>query len=218
VGYRLATKNGEYVDSTGMATIRKYAEMFGLGDKSGIEIEEISPNISDRDAVLSAIGQGTHSYTATQLSKYVTTVANSGTCYNLSLVDRTMDYTGNTVNEHEKSVYSTISLDPSLWNTVHTGMRLVVTDDLQTNTFLNNLSVQVAGKTGTAQEGVNNPAHALFISYAPYDNPEVSVTTVIQNGYNSANAAEVTGFVYAYMYDKQALAHATISGNNQVSD
>ncbi|MBR1508922.1 MAG: hypothetical protein IJ619_13070 [Eubacterium sp.] len=218
VGYRLATKNGEYVDSTGMATIRKYAEMFGLGDKSGIEIEEISPNISDRDAVLSAIGQGTHSYTATQLSKYVTTIANSGTCYNLSLVDRTMDYTGNTVNEHEKSVYSTISLDPSLWNTVHTGMRLVVTDDLQTNTFLNHLSVQVAGKTGTAQEGVNNPAHALFISYAPYDNPEVSVTTVIQNGYNSANAAEVTGFVYAYMYDKQALAHATISGNNQVSD
>ncbi len=218
VGFRLATKSGEYVDSSGMNLIRKYAEMFGLGDKSGIEIEEISPNISDRDAVLSAIGQGTHNYTATQLSKYVTAVANSGTCYNLSVVDKSLDYSGNTVYENKPSVYSTIEINDALWNTVHNGMRLVVTDDLKANRFLNSLSVNVAGKTGTAQEGANNPAHALFVSYAPYENPEVSVTTVIQNGYNSANAAEVTGFVYAYMYDKKALVHATMSGTDQVSD
>ena len=218
VGFRLATKSGEYVDSQGMNVIRKYAEMFGLGDKSGVEIEEISPHISDSDAVLSAIGQSTHNYTATQLSKYVTAISNNGTCYNLTLIDRTMDYTGNVVKENEGSVYSTIELDPSIWNTVHNGMRLVVTDDLKANRFLNSLSVDVAGKTGTAQEGANNPAHGLFVSYAPYQNPEVSVTTVIQNGYNSANAAEVTGFVYAYMFDKKALAHATISGTNQVSD
>jgi penicillin-binding protein 2 len=94
-------------------------------------------------------------------------------------------------------------------------MRLVVTDDLAKQKLLNSVNVEIAGKTGTAQEGEDRPAHALFISYAPYTAPEYSVTTVIPNGYSSGNAAELTAFVYAYLYDKEALTDATFANDTE---
>ena len=91
--------------------------------------------------------------------------------------------------------------------------------DFEREQLLNSINVEVAGKTGTAQEGEDRPAHALFISYAPYTAPEVSVTTVIPNGYSSANAADLTGFVYAYLYDKEALNDARFTeANDSVGD
>ncbi len=219
VGYRLATRSGKYVDDEGLASLKKYAEMFGLTSKSGIEIEEIEPHFSDLDAVTSAIGQGKHTYAPVQLSRYVTTLANGGTCYNLSLMNRITDYEGNVVRTSNHTIASQVNIDSALWNSVHSGMRLVVTDDLKDNKLLNSVNVQIAGKTGTAQEGEDRPAHALFISYAPYTAPEVSVTTVIPNGYASSNAADLTGFIYAYMYDKEALNDATFTEDNgQVGD
>ncbi len=214
VGYRLATRSGKYIDDEGLASLKKYAAEFGLTEKSGVEIEEIEPHFSSNDAVTSAIGQGTHAYAPVQLSRYVTTLANSGTCYNLSLMNKITDYEGNIVRTSNHTIANQVSIDNSLWNQVHNGMRLVVTDDLSKNKLLNSINVQVAGKTGTAQEGEDRPAHALFISYAPYTAPEVSVTTVIPNGYSSANAADLTGFIYAYMYDKEALNDASFTEDN----
>ena len=214
VGYRLATRTGTYVDDEGLASLKKYASMFGLTSKSGVETEEIEPHFSNNDAVTSAIGQGTHAYAPVQLSRYVSTIANGGTCYNLSLMNKITDYEGNVVRTSNHTIASQVNIDQTLWNQVHTGMRLVVTDDLQKNKLLNTINVEVAGKTGTAQEGEDRPAHALFISYAPYSAPEVSVTTVIPNGYASSNAADLTGFIYAYLYDKEALNNAEFTKDN----
>ena len=211
VGYRLASRSGSYIDDEGLASLKKYAGMFGLTEKSGVEIEEIEPHFSNNDAVVSAIGQGTHAYAPVQLSRYVSTLANNGTCYNLSLMNKITDYEGNVVRTSNHTIASQVNIDDGLWNQIHTGMRLVVTDDLQKNKLLNSINVEVAGKTGTAQEGEDRPAHALFISYAPYTAPEVSVTVVIPNGYSSGNAADLTGFIYAYLYDKEALNDATFS-------
>ena len=126
-------------------------------------------------------------------------------------MNKITDYEGNVVRSSNHTIASQVNIDDGLWNQVHTGMRMVVTDDLQKNKLLNSINVEVAGKTGTAQEGEDKPAHALFISYAPYSAPEVSVTTVIPNGYSSGNAADLTGFIYAYLYDKEALNDATFS-------
>ena len=123
-------------------------------------------------------------------------------------MNKITDYEGNVVQASNHTIASQINIDSYLWGQVHKGMRMVVTNDLSHNRLLNSLNVQVAGKTGTAQEGENRPAHALFISYAPFSAPEVSVTTVIPNGYSSAYAADLAGFVYAYMYDKEALNNA----------
>nr|MCR5402541.1 penicillin-binding protein [Butyrivibrio sp.] len=89
VGFRLGLVNGDYDSDSGLVRLAKYADMYGLSEKSGIEIQENDPQVSDQDAVRSAIGQGSHSYTTVGLARYVTAVANSGTCYNLTLIDRT---------------------------------------------------------------------------------------------------------------------------------
>ena len=97
-------------------------------------------------------------------------------------------------------------------------MRLVVTDDLSGNELLNSIKVSVSGKTGTAQEDTSRPAHALFVSFAPSEDPEVAVTCVIQNGYSSANSAELASFIYAYMYDKESLTDASFGQNTGATD
>jgi penicillin-binding protein 2 len=84
--------------------------------------------------------------------------------------------------------------------------------------LINRINVDVAGKTGTAQEDKTKPSHALFVSYAPFDNPEMSVTTVIPYGYSSGNAEELAGFIYAYLYDKALLENESVTGNTNVSD
>lgn len=216
VGYRLATRTGVYDDSAGLRALRKYGSDFGLTEKSGVELDETSPHFSDNDAVTSAIGQGTHQFAPVQLSKYITSVANSGTTYNLSIIDRTTDYAGNNEQKTQHTVSHQIDASGALWDKIHTGLREVVTDDLSYVTFINSISVSVAGKTGTAQVGEDKPANALFVSYAPSNNPEVSVTTVIPNGYTSGNAAELSGFIYAYLYDKEALANADFQNKTDI--
>ncbi|MBQ8912839.1 MAG: hypothetical protein IJ054_02195, partial [Lachnospiraceae bacterium] len=219
VGYSLAwTDEGTYSDSYGLSRLEKYAKMFGLGDVSGVELPEISPSISDNDVVRSAIGQGKNSYAPIQLSRYVSTVANSGTCYNLTLIDKVTDYEGNVLVDNQAEVLNQLTIDASTWNSVHNGMRRVITLNTAGSELVNRVNVAVAGKSGTAQESEIRPDHALFISYAPYDNPEVSVTCVLQNGYSSGNAIELAGFVYAYMYDPDKLNGAEMKGNVINSD
>ncbi len=219
VGYRLATdSNGVYQDAQGIDTIQKYASLFGLDRKSGVEIEEIDPHVSDTDAVRSSIGQGTNNYTPVQLARYVTTIANEGKCYDLTLIDQIKNVDGRTVYQRNNVPSSQVDLTASEWNVIKQGMRQMVRDHTSPSALINQINVEVAGKTGTAEEDTTRPDHALFVSFAPYDNPEVSVTCVIPHGYTSGNAEELAGMVYAYMYDPDKLDTLDITGNNQMSD
>lgn len=196
VGYRLSIVGDTYNDSVGLQKLAKYADMYGLSETSGIEIEEYAPEVSDLDAVRSAIGHGTNNYTTAGLARYVTTVANSGTCYNLTLVDKVEDQSGEMIRDNKAVVRNRIDMDPAYWNAIHTGMRRVV----EGKSYFEDLGVNVAGKTGTAQENRNRPNHALFISYAPYESPEISVTVRVANGYTSDYAAQIAKDVYEYYY------------------
>ncbi|MCR4648090.1 MAG: penicillin-binding protein [Lachnospiraceae bacterium] len=195
VGYRLANDNGHYNEQLGMEKIYKYADMFGLSEKSGVEISESDPQVSDKQPVPSMIGQGTHAYTTVGLSRYVTAVANRGTVYNLTLIDKIYDSDGAMILDNSATVRNYVDLDPSVWNALQRGMRKVVERKVYYD-----YDLEVAGKTGTAQEAWNEACHAIFISYAPYVNPEISVTVKIMNGYDSNNAAQVAKDVYAYYY------------------
>ena len=88
------------------------------------------------------------------------------------------------------------------WNHIFTGMQNVI---LKYSTALKNdyadIPVTVGGKTGSAQQGVNTPAHAVFVSFAPVKNPETSVTTVLPNGYSGNYSGYVCRDVYAYYYN-----------------
>ena len=151
---------------------------------SGIEIPEADPQISDQYAIPSAIGQGTHSYTTTQLARYVSTLANSGTSYNISLLDKVTDTDSNLIKDYTPSVAGTVSISSNTWDIIHTGMRAVI----ESKGEYADLPIAVAGKTGTAQESKSRPSHALFICYAPYDDPTIAMAIRIGNGYSSTNA------------------------------
>ncbi len=198
LGYRMATKDtGTYSDITGVERLQKYAGMFGFDSTSGIELPESKPQISDADSIRTAIGQGTNNFTATQLARYVTTLANSGTCYDLSLVSEIKDIDGNVVYKNEHKVHNQLDFPAEQWNVVRQGMRQVVSVHTSSSALINQINVAVAGKTGTAQQSEARPNHALFVSFAPYENPEVTVTSVIPFGYSSGNAVELSGLVYA---------------------
>lgn len=197
VGYRLGIDGESYSPDIGLEKLAKYADLYGLSEKSGIEIAESEPQVSDMDAVRSAIGQGTNSYTTVGLARYVTTVANSGTCYNLTLIDKTTDSNGNLLEEYSAQVRNIIDMPQSYWNAIHTGMRQVVQD----KAYYSNLGVAVAGKTGTAQESKSKPNHSLFVCYAPYERPEIAIATRIANGYTSSYAAQITKDALSYYFE-----------------
>ena len=220
IGYRLGCgTRGIYNSQDGLEKIRKYCDLYGLTDKSGVEITESEPQVSDQDSVRSAIGQGTHSYTTVQLARYVTTVANKGICYNLSIVDRLDDANGNQIEDYVPSVRNNIDISSSTWNAIHEGMRQAVT----TYKAFEDFPVIVAGKTGTAQQVTVRPNHALFIGFAPFSSPRISVATRIAYGYTSANAAEVTRDVLKYYFkleDEEDIitGTATVPDSGEIGD
>lgn len=198
IGYRLSMVNGTYEDETGMKTLAKYAALYGFDSKSGIEVPESAPHIATSDPVRASMGQSNNAFTVSQIARYVSTIANGGTCYDLTLIDKVTDSNGNTIDDNEPSVHSSVELPSSLWNAIHTGMRAVVQKH---SAFQNYNGVAVAGKTGTAQEATDRPNHALFIGYAPYENPQMAIAVRIANGYSSANAAALARDVITYYFD-----------------
>ena len=183
----------------GVEKIREYAAKFGLDSTSGVEIPEVAPHMTTEDPERSAMGQATHAYNNVQLSRYVTAIANRGTVYNLSLIDKVTDSDGNLIEDYTPEVYSTIDVADSSWDTVQAGMRRVITNTSLKRVY-GDMEVAVAGKTGTAQETSSHANHAFFISYAPFENPEISVTVNIPNGYTSANAASLAKNVYQFYF------------------
>ena len=200
--------DGTYSTEKGLAQLRKYATLFGLGETSGIEISESAPEISNTDPERSSMGQGTHQFANVQLARYVTALANRGTVFDLSLIDKETDSQGNLVEDYKPKIHESLSISQDTWDAVHQGMRQVITN----SSIFSNLDIHIAGKTGTAQESEKRGNHAFFISFAPYENPEIVVTVNIPNGYTSANAARVARHVYRYYYGYTTLDDIMASG------
>ncbi|MBD5547492.1 MAG: penicillin-binding protein [Lachnospiraceae bacterium] len=197
LGYRLGTVGDTYSPDVGLKKLEKYADMYGLTETSGIEIEESSPKVSTEDPVRSAIGQGNNSYSTAGLARYVTTVANSGTCYELTLVDKITDHSGILLEDRSAEIRNTINMDPAYWDAIHQGMRQVIED----KSYYKDLTINVAGKTGTAEENKNRANHSLFVCYAPYEDPEIAIATRIAYGYTSSYAAQTTKDVLKYYFE-----------------
>ncbi|MBR3771486.1 MAG: peptidase, partial [Clostridium sp.] len=117
---------GNYISNLGLRKIQKYAEEFGLSAKSGLEMSEDDPVISKEDAVRSMIGQGTNSFAPAHLARWATTVANEGTVYNLTLIDKIADVNGKTIENNEAKVYKKLDVSGSYWDAVKLGMYKVV--------------------------------------------------------------------------------------------
>ena len=185
--FSLQTSHGSLtVDQVILCNGSKAAPSTG-SDGSGYALAK-QPQISDSDSVRSAIGQGTNNYTVSQINRYVTAVANRGTVYSLSLIDKTTDSNGKLIKDYTPEVVNQMDeISSSTWDLVHNGMESMVKSS---STFAG-MDISMGGKTGTAQYSKIHADNVLFVGYAPADSPEISIAVRIANGYASTYAAEI---------------------------
>lgn len=206
-------------DRLGNELIYDYATRLGMGQKTGIELPEYrgyvaTPEIKAEifkgtededwysgDTLQLAIGQSVTQITPLQIARYVAAIANSGTVYNCSILKSAVsyDYT-RTVYEREPEVYGTVEAGAEIWDTIHEGMYGVTHSPAGSGySAFNGYAVEVAGKTGTTQNvGTND---GLFVCYAPYDDPEIAVAVVLENGGAGADVAMMARQLLEYYFN-----------------
>lgn len=206
--YNVATK-------LGINKMNHYAAMFGLGEKTGVEIPEstgILAGPAEREAagrlwlggdtVQAAIGQSDNLFTPLQLCNYSATIANGGTRYQMHFVKAIISSADGTVTQKESKILDTIEISSSNLNLVHKGMRAVAVEG-NVNTVFNSKKYTVACKTGTSQViGANGAKrnNGFLITFAPYKNPEISVASVVELAGSGTETASATADILNYYY------------------
>ena len=132
-----------------------------------------------------------------------TTLANRGTNYKLTLLNRILNKDGSIVLKNEPRLDKDLTnIKNSTWDSVLKGMYMVANEQRgSVYRLYGNFGVTVAGKTGTLRLALSKPNNALFVSFAPYEKPEISVTVVIPNGHTSGNAAETARDIYQLYFN-----------------
>ncbi|HIW84966.1 MAG TPA: hypothetical protein IAA48_00575 [Candidatus Eubacterium faecipullorum] len=201
-------------DRLGISKMNEYASMFGLGEKTGVEISEAAgvlagPASAERynrvwqmgDTIQSGIGQSDNLFTPLQLANYCATVANGGTKYEMHFVQSVINTSSGTIEETGAAVAQELPISDNTFNIVHEGMRMVAQQYTLSNIFSDS-GVDVACKTGTSQvirngEEANN---GFLITFAPYENPEISIASAIELAGSGTSTAEITASIIEYYY------------------
>lgn len=198
----------------GIAKMNEYASLFGLGEKTGVEITESAGVLAgpeereaaggiwqSGDTIQAAIGQSDNLFTPLQLSNYCATVANGGTRYQMHFVKSLINNKTGSVNETGAKAEEVIELKDSTLSAVHSGMRMVATNGAP-STIFNAMDTKVACKTGTSQVYVNGVKknNGFLTSYAPYNNPEISIASVVEMAGSGTETAEITSSIINYWY------------------
>lgn len=196
----------------GIEELVKFSKLFGLGSKTGIEIAGenkgtiAGDNNVDKwylgDTLSASIGQSYNSYTPVQLANYIATLSNGGSLNRVSLIKDVSSNEGKSVDKEELLKYiedytgvkfesSELNLKQENINAITEGMKTVTSEVGGTSyiTFKNS-KIEVAGKTGTAQVS-SGSENALFVGFAPADNPKIAVVAVIEHGGNGVYTASV---------------------------
>ncbi len=177
----------------GINTMYLYAEKFGLGEHTGVEITESTGFLAGRDSkiwtpgntVQAAIGQSDNAFTPVQLATYAATIANNGTRLKTHVVKKITDYKREKIIEYndpkKPEVLDTVSVSKENLQLVQSAMRNVAESVSGTAySVFGNYDVSIAAKTGTAENSGSD--HTTFICYAPYEKPEVAVAVVLEHG------------------------------------
>ena len=179
----------------GATKLTDYYKQFGLGVATGVEVNDAKGIILEPksdgggDTLQIAIGQ-LNAFTPLQLANYTATLANGGTRYRASLIDKIVSYDISTVYDESKpEVKNTVSISDSTLAAVKEGM-LSVTEDGTGRAALGDYPIKVGGKTGTAQV-TDKADHSVFIAFAPFDNPEIAISVVLEHGSSGYSAGSI---------------------------
>lgn len=217
----------ELGDRVGIDTLAKYSYYLGLGHKTGIELKGEIPGVlasneiakqenrvwNPGETISAAIGQSYNTFTPIQMAKYVAMVANRGKKLDVTIVKSIIRPDGSEIprNEYESKVSEKLGLTPE--NTeemsfnetniqaILEGMRGVTSESGGTaySTF-RDFNIEVGGKTGSAQTGVEGKTNAWFVGFAPFDNPEIAIVVFVRNGGSGGYTAEVARDIIAQYF------------------
>ena len=217
----------ELGDRVGIDTLAKYSYYLGLGHKTGIELKGEIPGVlasneiakqenrvwNPGETISAAIGQSYNTFTPIQMAKYVAMVANRGKKLDVTIVKSIIRPDGSEIprNEYESKVSEKLGLTPD--NTeemgfneaniqaILEGMRGVTSESGGTaySTF-RDFGIEVGGKTGSAQTGVEGKTNAWFVGFAPFDNPEIAIVVFVRNGGSGGYTAEVARDIIAQYF------------------
>ena len=223
----------------GIAEIVKYSKMFGLGTKTGIELDSEANGIiagdTDKawylgDTLSASIGQSYNLYTPIQLANYIATIANGGTLNKVTLIRQVVSIENKTnyslaeIEEYSKNVTgvdfktSNLNINAEYINAIKEGMRSVTSETGGTSyTIFKNTGIDVAGKTGTSQvsQGSNN---GIFVGFAPYNEPQIAVVAIIEHGGEGTYTSNVVKpileeYFKIYTEEKQNERNQNVAGS-----
>lgn len=180
----------------GALTLTDYYKDFGLGVKTGVEIDdakgillEPKSNGFGGDTLQISIGQ-LNAFTPLQLANYTATLANGGTRYKASLISQVVSYDmAETYKDIKPEVVTKVKMTENYLEAVKEGM-LSVTEDGTGQAALGTYPIKVGGKTGTSQV-TGQVDHSIFVAFAPFDKPEIAISVVLENGNSGFSAGTV---------------------------
>lgn len=198
----------------GIDTLDDYSEKFGLGDYTGVQyLGESKGILASReykesvikekwypgDTLQAAIGQSYHMLTPIQLANYIAAVANGGIRYKTQMVKSVKNSeNGNSLFDVTPEVMYDIDMSEENYKAVINGMKKVSETGTASSTFAN-FGVPVGGKTGTADVSKGSPT-GLFVAFAPFDNPQIAISVVVEHGGHGNYVAPVAkDVIAAYM-------------------
>lgn len=185
-----------------ISTMNKYSRLFGLGESTGIELSEYTGILAGPDyrkeaglgewypgdTLQAAIGQSDNLFTPLQLSCYTATLVGGGERYSAHLLDSVRKfYTDEVIYEYEPKKIGGVKLSESTYSTIMTAMK-DVTENGSAARLFRNYPISMGGKTGTAQVSTKKSDNAIFTAFAPFDDPEIAATCVIEQGNSGTDA------------------------------
>ena len=197
----------------GIETLSNYARYFGLGQKTGVELlSESAGSLAQGgegwtagNTIRAAIGQSDNAFTPIQMAKYIAMIANGGNKIDLTIIKNVMNSNGSTVSTDELNNYvknelgleddtsSDLTLNPDNVQVVKEAMKSVAEEGGTAYSVFRDFDIEIGGKTGSAETTSDDggDVNAWFVGFAPYDNPQIAVVVVVEDGGHGYYTAEV---------------------------
>ena len=203
----------------GIEKLNEYAKMFGLGQHTGIETGDAEGTIAgpetsrannqawyDGATLYAAIGQENNQFTPLQIANYLATLVNGGDRYSVHLLDSVRSHDNSELlYQYEPELLSSIGIPEDYLATIKEGM-YQVSQNAAIARYFNNLPVRVGAKTGTAeiQGGEDSETNGLLVVFAPYDDPEIALCIVMEQGASGSSLASVAYQILDYYFSSDA--------------
>ena len=215
----------------GIDAISRYARSLGLGRKTGIELlGEVEGSVSSKEnsqakgetftggnTLQAAIGQHDNSFTPIQMAKYISILANGGNDIDVTIIKSIIDEDGNQIPKEELENFvkgrlgiedekgTELDFNSKNIQAILEGMRGVTSESGGTAySYFKDFNIEIGGKTGSAQTGIEGRTNAWFVGFAPFDNPEIAVVVMVENGGSGGYTAEVARDIIAEYFGMNA--------------